>query len=103
MGSAVEQMGWWMPATDRMRMMSLRARYGDLIGLYVRRRTCSPGAAAEVVDAVFRAAAAQWNAVPAEPLPWLLATARHECAEVCRAARLTGSGDAGPVRPQRIA
>ena len=91
----MEQMGVRMPATDRMRVMILRARYGDLIGLYVRRRTRSPGVAAEVVDAVFRAAADRWDAVPVDALPWLLATARHECADAYRAGRLTGSGDAG--------
>ena len=83
-------MGVRMPAADRMRVMSLRARYGDLIGLYAQRRTRSPGVAADVVDAVFRAAADRWDAVPADVLPWLLATARRECADARRAGRLRG-------------
>ena len=88
-------MGVRIPATDGMRVMILRAQYGDLIGLYVRRRTRSPRVAADVVDIVFRAAADRWDAVPADALPWLLAAARHECADACRAGRLTGSGGAG--------
>ena len=86
-----------------MRGMSLWARYGDLIGLCVRRRTRSRGVVADDVDAAVRAAVDRGDAVPADALPWLVDTARHECADACRPGRLTGSGDAGPVRPRRIA
>ena len=77
------------PAGDPQCLATLKARYGDLIARYVHRRTDCPQEAARVVDAVFRTAASQRDTLPSTPLPWLIATARHECARA-----LTGGSHA---------
>jgi DNA-directed RNA polymerase specialized sigma24 family protein len=92
-----------LPAADRMWAAGLRTRHGDLIGRYVSRRTDSPHQAAAILDSVFQAAAEQRDRVPAHALPWLIATARRECAAVRRAAPPTRSSGAARVRHLRTA
>jgi DNA-directed RNA polymerase specialized sigma24 family protein len=96
MGHAPEKANARLPASDRMWAASLRARYGDLIARYVTRRTDSPHEAAAILDSVFLAAAENRDHVPAHALPWLIATARRECAAARRAALSARAG--GPAR-----
>lgn len=80
---------------------SLRAQHGDLLARYVNRRTDTPHEAAAILDSVFQAAAQHRDRVPAHPLPWLIATARSECAAARRAAPPNRSAGAARVRHLR--
>ena len=71
-------------AADRLWIASLQARHGDLIARYVHRRTESPEDAQRVLDAVFRTAVDERDTIPAHALPWLIATARSQCAQALR-------------------
>jgi DNA-directed RNA polymerase specialized sigma24 family protein len=71
---------------DLYRLIELHARYFDIIDRYVRHRAPCRDQAGRVVDAVFQHAAAHLAEIPDPPLPWLIATARHECAEARRRA-----------------
>jgi DNA-directed RNA polymerase specialized sigma24 family protein len=71
---------------DLFRLIELRARYCDIIDRYVRHRAPCRDQADRVVEAVFQHAAAHLAEIPDQPLPWLIATARHECAEARRRA-----------------
>jgi DNA-directed RNA polymerase specialized sigma24 family protein len=90
-------------AQDRLRASGLRARHGDLISLYVHRRTESPQEATRIIDEVFRAAAEHHDRLPEHPLPWLIATARHECATARHSASPAPARHRTPVRRPRIA
>lgn len=92
-----------LPAGDRMELASLRARHGDVIARYVNRRTESPYEAAQILEAVFQAAADRHGTLPANALPWLIATARHECAEARRPHPRARPDDTTKVRHLRIA
>ncbi len=64
------------------RVIELQARYHDLIDRYVRRRVTDSQDADRVVSRVFARMAADIAEMPDRPLPWLIATARHECAAI---------------------
>jgi DNA-directed RNA polymerase specialized sigma24 family protein len=82
---------------------NLRARHGDLIARYVNRRTDSPHEAAAIIDSVFQTAAENRDRVPVHALPWLIATARRECAAARRAAHPARTGGRSPARHARTA
>ena len=90
-------------AVDRMLVASLQARHGDLIARYVYRRTESPQDAERVLDAVFRTAADERDTIPAHALPWLIATARSQCAHTIRRGPASSQAPIAPAIPLRSA
>lgn len=68
-------------AEDRMWANQLRARHGDLISRYAQRRLGSLEQADQVTQDVFAHAAANRSQVGEPALPWLIATARAQCAQ----------------------
>jgi len=66
---------------DRLSPAQLRAQYEDLIDRYVRRRVSDGEQAERIVRDVFLRAGANPAQVRATPLPWLIGTARRECAQ----------------------
>jgi DNA-directed RNA polymerase specialized sigma24 family protein len=90
-------------AADRMWIASLQARHGDLIARYVHRRTGSPQDAQRVLDAVFQAAVDERDTIPAHALPWLIATARSQCAHALRRGPASRQAPMAQVIPLRSA
>ena len=90
-------------AADRMWVASLQARHGDLIARYVHRRTESPQDAQRVLDAVFGTAVDERDTIPAHALPWLIATARRQCAQTLRRGPASSQVLTAPVIPLRSA
>lgn len=73
----------WTPH-DFFRVFELHARYVQIIEPYVRHRIPDQATADRVVAAVFHAAVQAGPEIPDPALPWLIATARRECAEARR-------------------
>ena len=73
----------WTPE-DFFRVFELHVRYGQFIERYVNNRVFDQEAADRAVAAVFHAAVEAGSEIPDPPLPWLIARARHECAEARR-------------------
>jgi len=71
---------------DRPRLEELFAAYAPAVRAYARRRT-DPASADDVVMEVFLVACRRLDAVPAEPLPWLLGCARRVLANQRRSVR----------------
>jgi DNA-directed RNA polymerase specialized sigma24 family protein len=90
-------------AADRMWVASLRARHGDLIARYVHRRTESPQDAERVLEEVFQAALDERDTIPAHARPWLIATARSQCAQALRRGPASRRAPMAPVIPLRSA
>lgn len=63
-------------------VIELHARYHVLIDRYVRHRLHDPVRSAEVVSEVFTRAASEPDSLSRNPLPLLIAIARHEIAEI---------------------
>lgn len=65
---------------DRLWAAQLRARHGELIARYARRRLATDEHADHVLDQVFTQAAVNRGELAGPALPWLIAKARGECA-----------------------
>lgn len=67
---------------SRFAPVDLQAQYVDVIEMYVRRRVADPVQAERVLRDVFVAADADAVGFRARPLPWLIGSARRECARL---------------------
>jgi RNA polymerase sigma-70 factor, ECF subfamily len=76
----------WIVEVDRSRLEELFAAYAPAVRAYALRRT-DPVSADDVVMDVFVVACRRLDAVPEQPLPWLLACARRVLANQRRTVR----------------